>query len=38
MYKQQADRASLERVLSVDALSRAWRASLSRRLQAQAQD
>lgn len=31
-YRQRADRASLERLLAVDVLSEAWRASLSRRL------
>jgi MOSC domain-containing protein YiiM len=32
VYKQRADRASLERLLEVEALSKAWRASLSKRL------
>jgi MOSC domain-containing protein YiiM len=32
VYRQREDRASLERVLAVDALSEAWRTSLSRRL------
>jgi MOSC domain-containing protein YiiM len=32
MYKQRTDRASLERLLAVEALSEAWRASLSKRL------
>jgi MOSC domain-containing protein YiiM len=32
MYRQRPDRASLERVLAVEALSDAWRKSLSKRL------